>query len=316
MTAASARLERLLSLVPWLRTHPGASVAAAAAAFGTTEKSISADIDLLFCCGLPGGGPGDLIDFAFEGDAVTVLDPQLLDRPLTLDADEALALLVAVRALADVVGLSERDALERVAAKLEAAVGSGPRVAVVPGDADPTTLTRVREGLDRRRQLHLAYLAAARDEVTERDVDPMRVLMREGNWYLEAYCHRAEAVRLFRVDRIEAVTVSDAAAAPPPDAAVRDDSAGLFVASPDQLLVELELDPSAAWVAEYYPCEQVREESGGRLRVGLRTSDPQWVRSLVMRLAGGARVLAPQDLADDVHAWAEQALAAYADPTT
>ncbi|MGH3745401.1 MAG: helix-turn-helix transcriptional regulator [Mycobacteriales bacterium] len=313
MSAAAARLERLLSLVPWLRTHPGASMAAAAAAFGTSEKAIGADIDLLFCCGLPGGGPGDLIDFAFEGDAVTVLDAQLLDRPLTLDGDEALALLVAVRALADVVGLSERDALERVAAKLEAAVGSGPQVTVVPAEADPTTLALVREGQQQRRQLHLAYLAAARDEVTERDVDPMRVLMREGNWYLEAYCHRAEAVRLFRVDRIDTVRVLDTPAAPPPDAAVRDDSAGLFLASPDQLLVELELEPSAAWVADYYPCEQVGEEPGGRLRIGLRTSDPHWVRSLVMRLGGGARVLAPPDLADDVRIWAEEALAAYAD---
>ena len=313
MSDTNARLERLLSLVPWLRTHPGASMAAAAAAFGTTEKAIGADIDLLFCCGLPGGGPGDLIDFAFEGDAVTVLDPQLLDRPLGLAADEALALLVAVRALADVVGLSERDALERLAAKLETAVGSGPQVTVVPAEADPATLARVREGLEGRRQLHLSYLAAAGDEVTERDVDPMRVLMRDGNWYLEAYCHRAEAVRLFRVDRIDAVRVLDSSAAPPPDAAVRDDSAGLFLANADQLLVELDLDPAAAWVAEYYPCEQVREQSDGRLRVGLRTSDPRWVRSLVMRLGGRARVVAPQELADDVRQWTEQALAAYAD---
>ncbi|HEY5335484.1 MAG TPA: WYL domain-containing protein, partial [Mycobacteriales bacterium] len=174
-------------------------------------------------------------------------------------------------------------------------------------------LAGVREGLERHRQLHLAYLAAARDEVTERDVDPMRVLMRDGNWYLEAYCHRAEAVRLFRVDRIDAVRVLDSSAAPPPDAAVRDDSAGLFLANADQLLVELDLDPAAAWVAEYYPCEQVREQSDGRLRVGLRTSDPRWVRSLVMRLGGRARVVAPQELADDVRQWTEQALAAYAD---
>ena len=310
--SARAGLERLLSLVPWLRTHPGATIAEAAAAFGTTESAISADIDLLFCCGLPGGGPGDLIDFAFESDRVTVLDPQLLDRPLRLDSDEALALLVAVRALADTVGLSERDALERVAAKLEAAVGGGPHVAVVPAEADPATLAVVRDGLERHRRLHLAYLAAARDEVTERDVDPMRVLMQDGNWYLEGYCHRAEAVRLFRVDRIEAVSVLDAASAPPPDAAVRDEAAGLFVASPDQLLVELALAPAAAWVAEYYPCEHVREAPDGGLVVGLRTADERWVRSLVLRLGGAARVLSPATLADEVRAWAERALAAYA----
>jgi len=309
--STSDRLERLLQLVPWLTQHPGASLAQAAQAFGTSEKDIDQDVNLLFCCGLPGGGPGDLIDFAFEGDGVTVLDPQVLDRPLALRAEEAMSLLVAVRALADVPGLSERSALERVAAKLEAAVGGDTGVTVVPATTNPEVLATIRDGLDRRRRLQLRYLAAARDEVSERDVDPMRVLMREGNWYLEGWCHRAEAVRLFRVDRVDAVTVLDAPSSPPPGATPRGGSEGLFTPAPDDLLVELDLAPTARWVPEYYPTEYVREQAGGRAVVGLRVSDPAWARTLVMRLGGRARVLAPQSLADEVRARAAAALEAY-----
>jgi predicted DNA-binding transcriptional regulator YafY len=308
----SDRLSRLLALVPWLRTHPGASIAAAAAAFGTSSQEISADVDLLFCCGLPGGGPGDLIDFAFQGDTVTVLDPQLLDRPLRLDADEAMALLVAVRALADVPGLTERDALERVAAKLEAAVGGVQPVVVALTEADPAVLATLRAGLETGRRLHLTYLGAHRDAVTERDVDPLRLANRTGHWYLDGWCHLAEATRVFRVDRIEAAVLLDVAAAPPPDAVPRDLADGLFVPAPDDALIELELSAGALWVADHYPCESITPLPAGGARVALRTPDTAWIVGLALRLGGLGRVLSPPELVAAVRAEAERALAAYA----
>lgn len=309
----SDRLSRLLSLVPWIRTHPGASLAAAAEAFGTDERAITADVNLLFCCGLPGGGPGDLIDFAFEGDGVTVLDPQLLDRPLRLDADEAMALLVAVRALADVPGLTERAALERVAAKLEAAVGGGaPPVVVAIAEADPTVLATLRTAVEAGQRVHLSYLGARREELTERDVDPLRLALLDGHWYLDGFCHLAEATRMFRVDRIDHAALLEVAATPPPDAVPRDLAEGLYLPAPGDTLVELELGPAALWVADHYPCERVEPQPGGGARVALRTPDTAWVRHLALRLGASGRVLAPPELATEVRAAAGAALAAYA----
>ena len=128
MTTSADRLPRLLALVPYLRTHPGAELAEVAAVFGVDVRQLNDDLNLLWVCGLPGGGPGDLIDFAFEGDTVSVIEAQTLDRPLRLTADEALALRVAARALADVPGLAERDALESAQAKLAIASGAVPGV--------------------------------------------------------------------------------------------------------------------------------------------------------------------------------------------
>ncbi len=305
------KLSRLLSLVPWLQTHPGASMAEIAVAFGTDEAAIAADVDLLFCCGLPGGGPGDLIDFAFEGDGVTVLDPQLLDRPLRLDAPEAMALLVAVRALADVPGLTERDALHRVARKLEAAVGGVPEVVVEMGEADADVLATIRGALTGGRRLHLTYLGAHRDEVTERDVDPLRLAARDGQWYLDGWCHLAEAGRVFRVDRIERADLLDVAATPPPDAVPRDLADGLFVPSAQDARIELALDRDALWVADHYVCESVVARPDGGADVVLRTPDTDWVRRLLLRLGGAGRVTSPPELADAVRDSAERALAAY-----
>ena len=103
------RLPRLLSLVPYLLARPGIPVADAAADFGITEKQLRRDLELLWMCGLPGYGPGDLIDLSFSGDTVTVTHDAGMRRPLRLTTAEATALLVALRTLADVPGVVDTE---------------------------------------------------------------------------------------------------------------------------------------------------------------------------------------------------------------
>lgn len=248
-TGAADRLPRLLALVPYLLAHPGVATNEVCAVFGVPERQLRADLDLLFLCGLPGHGPGDLIDVNYYGDRITLSNADELARPLRLTADEALALVVALRTLADVPGVAERDALDRVLAKLENAVAAPGGVpaerVLVSVEAEAEVLALVRRGLAGGRRLHLRYHVPARDETTERDVDPMRLLLVEGRSYLEAWCRRAEGVRLFRLDRMVAVTVLDEPAQPPPEAQSRDLADGLFQPSPTDAAVTLELTPQA-----------------------------------------------------------------------
>lgn len=314
MRSSGAHLPRLLALVPYLLGHPGARLGEVAELFGVTEKQLRADLDLIWMCGLPGHGPGDLIDVSYEEDRVTLDNADTIARPLRLTTDEALALIVALRALADVPGLEERDALDRALAKLEAAAGDAggvsERVSVVL-ESQERALAVTRRALEERRRLRLVYHVPARDETTTRDVDPMRLVFAEGRGYLEAWCRLAEGVRLFRLDRVVDVRLLDEPAKPPADAPQRDLSAGLFLPSPDDVLVTLDLGPRGRWVADYYPHESATELADGDLRVTLRTPRPDWVCRLALRLAPDVRVVAPESLAGDLRARAAAALAAY-----
>ncbi len=78
------------------------------------------------------------------------------------------------------------------------------------------------------KRVHLRYYVPSRDEATERDVDPMRLLVVEGRTYLEGWCRRAEGVRLFRLDRVLSVDVLDVPAEVPETAEPVDVDAGLF----------------------------------------------------------------------------------------
>jgi proteasome accessory factor C len=312
---AATRLSRLLALVPWLSAHEGVTIDEAAAHFGITGEQLQADLWLLICTGRPGHMHGDLVDIQFWDDdgRITVVDPQTLDRPLRLSPDEAAALLVALRVLAQVPGPHDRGALASATAKLEAAAGEAQRAAdglsvSVDTARDPAVTEAVSRGLAEGRRLHLVYVGST-DERTERDVDPMRVLTLDGRTYLEAWCRRAEAVRTFRLDRIAAVDVLDVAAEVPSDAVPVDLGSGAL--RPDGPPVTLDLAPEVRWIAEENPVESVTELGDGRLRVVMPVADERWLVRLLLRMGDAVTVVDRPTLVEQVRDEARRALAAY-----
>jgi proteasome accessory factor C len=315
-STSTDRLSRLLALVPYVVSRESVGLAAAAAAFRVSEKQLIDDLNLLWCVELRAPDPYCPIDLSYEGGEITVTEAESIARPLRLGVDEASALLVALRMLAEIPDLEDRDALSRVIAKLETAAGTA--VAAVSSqvsvqvDARGDALARVREALTRQRRMHLTYYVPGRDENTERDVDPMRLLFVDGQAYLEGWCRRAEAVRVFRLDRIVDLAILDVTAQVPDDAEPVDiDQGGLFRPSPEDVRVTVELAPAGRWVSDHYPCESVEELGEGRLRVVLRTRDTRWLRGLALRLGDQGRVSDPGDLAAEIRADAERALALY-----
>jgi proteasome accessory factor C len=316
VTPATDRLQRLLALVPYVVTRKAVGLADTAAAFGVSERELVDDLNMLWCVEIRSPDPYCPIDLSYEGGEIVVSEAESIDRPLRLGVDEASALLVALRMLAEVSSLDDRSALSRTIAKLEAAAGEAAAVsAQVAVQVDDRgvggSAAQVRDALDRGRRLHLSYYVPGRDEATERDVDPMRLLVVEGRTYLEGWCLSAEAVRLFRLDRVLDLAVLDEPASVPPQARPRDVDQGLFRPSPGDAAVELELSAAGRWVAEYYPCEHAEELGDGRLRVGLRTPDTRLIRRLALRLGEDGRVISPPELAAQVRDDAEAALAQY-----
>jgi proteasome accessory factor C len=310
---SAERLRRLLALVPYVVSRKVVGLADTATAFGMTERELVDDLNLVWCVELKAPEPYCPIDLSYEGGEIVVSQAESIARPLRLAADEASALLVALRMLAEVPG--DGSAVARLIAKIEAAAGAAAAVSsqaiqiISPNGGE--VAAQVRAALADGRRVHLRYYVPGRDEATERDVDPMRLLVVERFTYLEGWCLRAEGVRLFRLDRVLDLSVLDVAAAVPQSAEQKDVDQGLFLASASDERVELELSTQAHWVAEYYPCESVTDIGEGRLRAVLRTPDTRWVRRLALRLGEDARVVAPAELAAEVRAHAEAALALY-----
>ncbi|MCX5383443.1 YafY family protein [Streptomyces sp. NBC_00083] len=309
---------RMLSLVTYLRERPGAHVADVARAFGITEDELISDLDVLPMCGTSFRG-GDLLDIDTDGDRIWWHNPDDVAAPLRLAADEATALLVAARAVSTLPGLREgdRQALLRATAKLEAAAGEAAGASSrlsVTFESEGGVFAEVDRAISERRRLWVKYYSPARDELTEREVDPIR-LFAVGHTYMEAWCRLSEARRTFRLDRVAEIRLLDEVSAPP-ELELRDLSEGLVQPSAEDPEVVVEVGPGGRWVAEYYPHDSAEELPDGGLRISLRTPDPASLRRLALRLGQDGRIVTPHDLADSARRAATEALAGYEDQPT
>lgn len=316
---AVQQLSRVMQMVPYITHRPGVSMARIAEEFGVSRAQVTADLNLLMVCGLPGYYPDDLIDVVLDEDGGTVsMGFQAgLGRPVKLTGDEAVALSAALRALAELPGLVDASAVQSALAKLEQAGGgaAASSVQVSAGD-DAPALGTVRHALQDGRRLWMRYYTASRDALSERVVDPFRLVITDGHAYLEAFCHTAGAVRNFRVDRIDEARVLDEPSQPAlwleTDVPVR-----MFTPEQGAPVVSLRLAPPARWVADYYLVtgqEPVLDAAGAPtadIRVGMPAPHDDWLIRLVLSLGGAAVIEDRPDLADEVASRAARALAAY-----
>ena len=317
---ARAQVTRLLAMVPYLQNRGGVALREIAADFGISTQQVRRDLNVLWFCGLPGLGPGDLIDLNFEpleadeDGVVKVSNADYLRRPLRLGSTEAAALTVALRTLRESSAEATREVIDRVLDKLERAgedpapIGTGPLI-------EPPRISATRhvlgEALAADRQLRLDYYVAPRDERTDRVVDPIAILDIDGVAYLDAWCHRAESRRTFRLDRIDNAEILDSARCCADQPAL-DLGAGLFNPGPEATCIRLRLRPAARWLVDYYPVVAVEERGDGGLDVDLRVTEPGWLHQLVLRLAPDVTILEPRAWADVIAERARATLDLYA----
>jgi proteasome accessory factor C len=323
VSTSKQQLARLLALVPYLQAREQVHLEQAAGDFGVSVTQLRRDLNVLWFCGYPGLGMGDLIDIdmeAVEGEGVIRLsNAEYLSRPLRLAGTEAAAIMVALRALREGAPPEEAAVVDRTLAKIEAAAGHamvGDRAVEIrsdePGDgAVDTMLAALEEALAQHVQVRLDYLSASRDESTSRVVDPIELLDWQGRRYLRAWCHLAEDHRTFRTDRIVSAELLDTPVEQHADAEPLDLDGGMFGSSADAPVATLTLGPEGRWVVEYVPVESVNELSGGGVEVTLRIHSRDWLVRLLSRLGGAVREVEPADLRDDVRDRAKRALENY-----
>jgi proteasome accessory factor C len=301
---------RMLALVPWLIERPGASLSEAADAFGVSPERIRKDlVEHLDYCGLPGLGGGDLFEVSVVEDRVVVAMADELRRPLRPTPAEALRLVLTVDAVAEVLG-DELPALTSATAKVREALGVPERVADVLEPSTTGAVLEVRRALAAGRRVRLRYQGRGDVEPRPRTVDPWRVQIVGGAWYLQGYDHGADDRRTFRLDRVADVEVTEDPATVP---APTDLSPPRYQAGPDDTTVCLEVSPAGRWLAEALDLDRTEELGDGRARLHLTTDAPRHVARLVLMAGGAAVVVSPDELARAVEDTARGAAARYGD---
>lgn len=179
---------------------------------------------------------------------------------------------------------------------------------------------RVSAALLQRRKLHLRYLTRARRETGERDVSPQRLVHYRNTWYLDAWCHRVDALRRFALDAIEeAHVLEDSRVREVPLEQVQDEmdaGYGIYAGGRRQWAV-LSFDAQAAqWASreEWHHEQQGRWCEDGRYEMRIPYVDDKELVMDLLRQGEQVRVLHPASLVRAVRLRLEAAAAQYGIP--
>jgi predicted DNA-binding transcriptional regulator YafY len=273
------RLSRILSMLPWVIEHDGAEIDDLVDRFDYKDRAdLVKDLHMVFTTGLPGYGPGDLIDVDVFENEVFVDAADYFSRPLRLTAPEALGLLAS--GMTFVQSEHAPPALISAVQKLTTAVVPDAESLVYFDVPTPDAVAQLRSAIERSHVVRITYVALATNERTVRDVEGRSMLFSLGNWYLSGTCRLADAERVFRVDRIAAVEELEATYERDD---VQTDSAVRYTPADSDAHVSFTTNPASGWVAEYYPVS-VDELDDGSHRITMSVSDPLVAARLLIRL--------------------------------
>jgi proteasome accessory factor C len=314
---ARDKLAFLLSLVPWLMEHDGATVAEAAEHFGVSPQQIRDAVSLIAVSGVPGDTAsyqhGDLFDINWEAfeerDEIVLTNLVAIDDSPRFSAREATALIAGLQYLSSLPENAGSATLARLTAKLSRGASAQPTQLGVVEVAEDATLALIRESVARGLQLELDYLDSAGHRERRR-VDPLRVESFDEDWYLRGWCHLREAVRTFRLDRISNAVLTDEPIEHRADEVRLPDR--LFEPSPEDLEVTIEVEPSAMpLLVDYIPDGATSTQAGGRVRTTLRVSHFHGLKRLIASMPGVATVVSPESARQAVAEWAAAGAARY-----
>lgn len=306
----AARLTRILAMLPWVIAHPGATVGEVCDRFGYSRKQLLEDLDLVFVCGLPGYGPGDLMVAYVEDDQVIVDTADYFAGAPRLSPAEAVALLASGLAVLGTGAGS--DALSRAVDKLSRSLlpDDPDLLTVEVAESEPEHADLLRRAAAEGVVVELVYTSLSRNETTSRRVEPWSVFTSLGNWYVTGHCRLAGGERVFRLDRIRSARPTEETFTPPATPPVPEVR---YVPDEDDVVCLIELGRGGRWVVEYYPSEIVQDD-GDRMIVRFSASEPAVAAGLLLRLGEHARLIEGEEVRAALRALRSGVLARYGVP--
>lgn len=182
------------------------------------------------------------------------------------------------------------------------------RIRILPlaARASPVaTFGVVASALLSRQRLSIHYHARSTGLEGQRSISPQRLTHYRENWYLDAWCHKRKALRIFALDRIRQPRLQDDAAKSIPEAELDQhyaDGYGIFAGVATHLAV-LRFNPTRArWIASerWHPQQQSRTLPDGSYELRIPYSRPDELILDVLRYGADVEVLAPISLRREV----------------
>ena len=298
---AANRALRTMDLIPYILENPGVSITKLAKQFSVTEKQIESDLQLVFMCGLPGYTPYELIDLIFEEGIVSIIDPQVLDKPRRFTKSELVVIALGLQLLGE---LSSSDSTRLSKIKLLSnkitQLGGSNSVIFAPSSSKSPFVEVISKAITNKKSLTIQYQSLVKDEVSIRTIFPHNLYFMNGNLYLSAMDLTAKADRVFKVELIKTCEVGN--------------DVSSEIVNENNSTIEVILDVQKTYknfIERNSSIITAVEEQKNCFRVHLKLSNLEWLKRSILSNSPGIKVISPSLLAQEVSALATSLLASY-----
>jgi len=163
------------------------------------------------------------------------------------------------------------------------------------------TIDLVSQAIDKRRTAQMRYFSASRNGTARREVDPYFLRFAAGGLYMIGHCHLRKEVRMFAVERIRSITLTDHPYQMPLGFNIDEyvqDALGVMRSG---RRIEIELlffKPAAGWVSDkiWHPSQEAKRLKNGSLRMTLKVADNDELVGWILSFGSQVRVVRPEDL--------------------
>lgn len=298
---AASRALRTMDLIPYILENPGISIGKLAKQFSVSEKQVESDLQLIFMCGLPGYTPYELIDLIFEDGVVSIIDPQVLDKPRRFTKSELVVIVLGLQLLSE---LSASDAIRSGKLQLLSnkimKLGGSNSVVIAPSSSKSPYVEVITRAITDKKSLTMQYQSLVKDEISVRAIIPHSLYLMNGNLYLSALDLKAKSDRIFKVELIKNCEIGNEISS---EAVGQDSSA-----------VEVVLDVQRAYrnfIERNSSIITAVEEQKNSFRVHLKLNNLEWLKRSILSNSPGIKVISPPSLAQEVAELAASLLASY-----
>lgn len=310
--ASRPSLRRLLALDRMLRAGRYPNATSAATELEVHARTIHRDLEFLR------DSWGAPLEFCHKRNGYYYRDPDFALPLLRLSEGELLALFLAERVMQQYRDTPYARDLATAFKKLTAALPDEVSLDLSDWDEvyairrtvedtqDAAWFRQLTQAARRGRQLEMVYWTASRDETCRRVVDPYHLVLVDGQWYLVAYCHLREDVRMFVPGRIRALKETGKTFERPAEFRIADylDTTFRVVRGTGPARrVRLRFSPEAArYVREkvWHPSQQLAEQPNGSLLVTFRLNHWLELKRWALSFGAGCEVLEPRVLREEL----------------
>lgn len=257
----------------------------------------------------------------WSGDGYEIM-PNFFLPPLALSVEEALSLLLSASAYSDGEGKFHESSIESAISKIVDTLPETTRKLVeadlgkISIESRKSTgvgglINQLYQAILSTKQLRINYYSYSRDVTSERVVDPYVLTFRRRAWYLIAFCHTRNDIRMFRVNRIKRLNYTGETFAYPASFSLEEYMANSWhtMRKGEEAEVVVKFDARIAPLikeVDWHSTQQIEDLPDGSILYTVTVAGTKEISLWILGYGYQAEVISPKNLREEIAAVAEK----------